>query len=174
MTLDSGRLEQLSNGDISLEQAETILQKLGLTKGSGSSWNIPSFRLDLSRHVDLVEEIVRVHGFENIRSRHTGAFVEASDVDSSYDFQMQVKRQLAAQGLYEIQGMKLIAEDANDDLVAQLQDALPLRPLAQGDLIRVSLPLSEDHAILRPSLVPSLVATAALEPQAGSQITSFL
>ena len=35
--------------------------------------------------------------------------------------------------------------------IAQVKDALPLRPLQEGDLIRVSLPLSEDHSVLRPA-----------------------
>ena len=56
--------------------------------------------------------------------------------------------------LYECQTIKLIADH-------QLTDALPLRPLQDGDVIRVKLPLSEDHAVMRPSLVPGLVASAA-------------
>ncbi len=171
--LDVAKLDQLTGGDITLEQAEDILTKLGLNKLEGNTWDIPSFRLDLPRHIDLVEEIVRVFGLDNITSRFGGAFVEESDVDKTYDYQMSVKRQLAAQGFYEIQGMKLIADSANDDNVAQFRDALPLRPLIEGDTIRVSLPLSEDHAIMRPSLVPSLVATAARNIRQGAKSLRF-
>ena len=42
-----------------------------------------------------------------------------------------------------------------------MPDALPLRPLQDGDVIRVKSPLSEDHAVMRPSMVPGLVDSAA-------------
>ena len=67
---------------------------------------------------------------------------------------MVLRRRLAALGVYECQTIKLIADH-------QLTDALPLRPLQDGDVIRVKLPLSEDHAVMRPSIVPGLVASAA-------------
>ena len=51
-----------------------------------------------------------------------------------------LKKQLAALGFHEAQTMKLIA-------AGQVRDALPLRPLRDGDVIRVSLPLSEDHSV---------------------------
>jgi phenylalanyl-tRNA synthetase beta chain len=66
---------------------------------------------------------------------------------------MILRSRLAAIGLYECQTIKLIAE-------SQLIDILPLRPLQEGDLIRVKSPLSEDHAIMRPSVVPGLVSSA--------------
>lgn len=79
---------------------------------------------------------------------------------------MNLRRSLAALGFYEAQTIKLIAEK-------QLPDALPLRPLQTGDLVKVSLPLSEDHAVLRPSLVPGLVATAERNVRQGLKSLRF-
>ena len=67
---------------------------------------------------------------------------------------MVLRRRLAALGLHECQTIKLISD-------AQVADVLPLRPLQDGDIIRVKLPLSEDHAVMRPSIVPGLIASAA-------------
>ena len=141
-------------GSIALADAEEILTRLGLTKLADGTWDVPSFRADLQRHIDLVEEIARVHGLANVPSRFLGTFVPASPVDAAYDADMVLRRRLAALGLHECQTIKLIAD-------AQLADALPLRPLQDGDVIRVKLPLSEDHAVMRPSIVPGLVASAA-------------
>lgn len=69
---------------------------------------------------------------------------------------MGLRRKLAALGFYETQTIKLIASEAADGTIAQVKDALPLRPLQDGDLIRVSLPLSEDHSVLRPAHTPGL------------------
>jgi phenylalanyl-tRNA synthetase beta chain len=154
VALDTGKLDQLMGGSISLAEAGEILTRLGLEKLADGTWNVPSFRADLQRHIDLVEEIARVHGLANVPSRFLGSFVPSSPIDSAYDADMALRRRLAALGLYECQTIKLIADP-------QLADALPLRPLQDGDIIRVKLPLSEDHAVMRPSIVPGLVASAA-------------
>lgn len=152
--LDAGRLDQLMGGSIALADAEEILTRLGLTKLGGGAWDVPTFRADLQRHIDLVEEIARVHGLANVPPRFLGSFVPASAVDAAYDADMVLRRRLAALGLFECQTIKLISD-------AQLVDVLALRPLQDGDVIRVKLPLSEDHAVMRPSIVPGLVASAA-------------
>lgn len=153
VALDLDRLHHLLGNSISTEAAEEILTRLGLTKLASGEWEIPSFRGDLTRHIDLAEEITRVHGLANVPSRLLGTFAPTSDVDAAYDADMILRRRLAALGLYECQTIKLISE-------TQLTDILPLRPMQDGDLIRVKSPLSEDHAIMRPSIVPGLVASA--------------
>jgi phenylalanyl-tRNA synthetase beta chain len=154
VTLDAKKLDQLMGGSIPLADAEEILTRLGLTKLTDGTWDVPSFRADLQRHIDLVEEIARVHGLANVPSRFKGTFVPASPVDAAYDADMVLRRRLAALGLHECQTIKLISD-------AQVSDILPLRPIQDGDVIRVKLPLSEDHAVMRPSIVPGLIASAA-------------
>ncbi|MGJ8676507.1 MAG: phenylalanine--tRNA ligase subunit beta [Akkermansiaceae bacterium] len=173
VALDTVRLDQLMGGCISIEDAEGILTRLGLEKLSDNLWSIPSYRLDLHRHIDLVEEIARVHGLDQVPSRFTGTFVQQSAVDASYDYQMNLRRKLAALGFYETQTIKLIAESSIEATVPQLENALPIRPLQEGDLIRIALPLSEDHTIMRPSLTPGLVATAARNIRQGAKSLRF-
>ena len=55
----------------------------------------------------------------------------------------------------------------------QLRDCLPLRPIQDGDLIKVTRPISEDHAILRPSLTPGLIATAENNLRQGAKTLRF-
>jgi phenylalanyl-tRNA synthetase beta chain len=153
VTLDLEKLHHLLGNSITAEAAEEILTRLGLSKLQDGKWSIPSFRQDLTRHIDLAEEITRVHGLANVPSRLQGTFVATSDTDAAYDADMVLRHRLAALGLYECQTIKLISEP-------QLKDILPLRPLQDGDIIRVKFPLSEDHAIMRPSVVPGLVASA--------------
>lgn len=153
VSLDLDKLHHLLGNSISTEAAEEILNRLGLTKQADGTWIIPSFRQDLTRHIDLAEEITRVHGLANVPSRFRATLVPTSDVDTAYDADMILRRRLASLGLFECQTIKLISE-------SQLSDILPLRPLQEGDLIRVKSPLSEDHAIMRPSIIPGLVASA--------------
>jgi len=171
--LDPSKLKQLMGASVTLEGAEDILTRLGLEKRAGNRWSVPSYRLDLHRHIDLVEEIARVHGLDNVPSRFQASFAQESDVDLTYDYQMSLRSTLAAVGFYETQTIKLIAESSTDLTVAQMDTALPLRPLQDGDVIRVALPLSEDHAVMRPSLTPGLVASAARNIRQGAKSLRF-
>ena len=153
-------------GAIPLEAAEEALGRLGLVKQQDNEWLIPSYRQDLQRHVDLVEEIVRVQGLEAIPSRNLSIAVPSGKEDARYDLELDLKKQLAALGFFEANCIKLISE-------SQLRDALPLRPLQEGDLIKVRLPLSEDHCMMRPSLSPALLSTASRNVRQGARQIRF-
>jgi len=164
--LDVDRMNQLMDNSISQEDADGILTRLGITKESGNTWTIPSWRGDLERSADLVEEIARVFGLDKIPSRTGGTAVDESSHDRDYDRLMTLKQKLVALGFFEAQTIKLIAE-------SQLSDCLPLRPLIDGDVIKVARPLSEDHAVLRPSLTPGLLRTAENNLRQGAKSLRF-
>jgi phenylalanyl-tRNA synthetase beta chain len=164
--LDVERMLQLMDHSISLDEASAILTRLGLKSEDQKTWHIPSWRADLERSADLVEEIARVHGLEQVPSRTGGTAVDASLIDESYDRLLDLKKRLVALGFFEAQTIKLIAEN-------QIRDCLPLRPLQEGDLVKVSRPLSEDHAILRPALTPGLVAVAENNLRQGAKTLRF-
>ncbi len=164
--LDPARLQQLVGGAIAPGAAADTLRRLGLTDKGGGHWLVPSHRLDLQRHIDLAEEVVRVAGLDAIPSRNLATADPPSPVDFQYDLELDLKNQLAALGFHEAQTIKLISG-------AQVRDALPLKPLHDGDLIRVSLPLSEDHSVMRPSLAPGLLAAAARNARHGANPVRF-
>ncbi|MDA7886958.1 phenylalanine--tRNA ligase subunit beta [bacterium] len=164
--LNVDRMLQLMDNSISLEDAGAILTRLGLSSSDLKTWEIPSWRGDLERSADLVEEIARTHGLENVPSRTGGTAVDESKIDHDYDRLLDLKKSLVALGFYETQTIKLIAEN-------QLRDCLPLRPLQEGDLVKVARPLSEDHAILRPALTPGLLATAENNLRQGAKTLRF-
>jgi phenylalanyl-tRNA synthetase beta chain len=166
VTLDLVRLDQLTGASIGHDEAATILTRLGLTELGDNRWEVPAFRADLQRHIDLVEEIVRVKGLDAVPSRFSATFVPSSPVDSAYDADMRLRERLVGLGLHECQTIKLISD-------AQVADALPLKPLLPGDAIRVSLPLSEDHAVMRPSILPGLLASAARNVRQGAKALRF-
>lgn len=116
---------------------------------------------------------MRVFGLDGIPSRFRGPFVAESAVDLAYNFQMGLRRKLAALGFYETQTIKLIASESADGAIAQVKDALPVRPLQEGDIIRVALPLSEDHSVLRPAHTPGLIAAAVRNSNQGASVLRF-
>lgn len=175
VSLPWSALDQISGGSIPHEEGARILSALGMVQvpESPEDWMIPPHRLDLTRTCDLLEEIVRVFGLDGIPARFCGPFVKESAVDLAYDFQMSLRRKLAAVGFYETQTIKLIASEATDGAIAQVKDALPIRPLLDGDIIRVALPLSEDHSVMRPAHTPGLIAAAVRNSNQGASVLRF-
>lgn len=72
-----------------------------------------------------------------------------------------------------MQTFKLIAAESIDPAIASVENALPIKPLMDGDIIRVSLPISEDHSTLRPSLSPGLISVAARNINQGLEVLRF-
>ncbi len=149
--LDPAHCRKLIGCPIPTSRIDSILRKLGLRK-SGKTWQIPSYRLDLRRPVDLIEEIARVHGLDEVPSQTHSLLVPPSKADHAYDAQWKIRRQLVHLGFLECQTIKLIGEKQLDDDLAG-----PRRGLS---LLAVKNPMTDTHSWLRPSLVPSLLRVA--------------
>lgn len=163
VTLDEVRAHKLLGiSELKTEEAHGILAKLGLIKKSGdaatSTWTIPSYRLDLLRSVDLVEEIARVIGLDRVPAKFTAAFAQGDGTDKIYDHSMQLRQALANRGFNEAQTLRLIATGQTNDALGN----------PTGGLAALKNPLSEDHTTLRPSIVPGLLASAALNVRQGA------
>lgn len=151
------------------DEAHGILEKLGLEKRGASHrlsrWRIPSYRLDLQRSVDLVEEIARVIGLDRVPSRCSAVFGSGDASDRQYDQAMQLRQALAHRGFNEAQTLRLVSQ-------AQLRDSLGATDAA-ASAVPVKNPLSEDHTVLRPSLIPGMLATVAVNVRQGASRLRF-
>src|SRR6266446_1628823 len=137
---------------------DEILTRFGLRKTAGKSksatWKIPSYRRDLQRDVDLIEEVLRAYGIDKIPGRTRGRFVDVSDADRSHDLEtLFLRNRLAACGLSEVRTSKLISRSAS-----ALSEAMELRN-----------PLSEDHVALRPNLISGLLDVLERNIRAGAE-----
>ena len=172
--LDWKELDVMTNASIPHLEAARILRQLGLREIDGKgTWDCPPWRLDLKRSCDLLEEVVRVYGIDNIPATNTSIYVEESAHDRAGDYRMALSRKLAGAGFWEAQTFKLIAAESIDPTIASVEHALPIKPLMEGDIIRVSLPISEDHSTLRPSLAPGLISVAARNMNQGLEVLRF-
>jgi phenylalanyl-tRNA synthetase beta chain len=150
-------LDQLLGIHMEPATADAILTRFGLTKSDSAShprWKIPSYRRDLQREVDLIEEIIRAHGIERIPSADRSRFTPLSEADRNFDFETKLRRDLSALGLTEARTSSLIARSE----VAKANGALELRN-----------PLSEDHVALRTSLIAGLLGAVARNIRAGAE-----
>ncbi len=116
---------------------------------------LPSWRLDLQREIDLIEEIARVHGYDRFRSTlpaFTGIVREAPSAPAV----RAVRSTLLAGGWTESIGSTFCSEAD-----AHLFAAQP------GAGARIENPLSEEAGFLRPSLLPGLVGALTRNANRG-------
>ncbi len=116
---------------------------------------LPSWRLDLQREIDLIEEIARVHGYNRFRSTlpaFTGIVREAPSAAAV----RSVRATLLAAGWTETIGSTFCSE----------AEALLFAP-QRGSGARIENPLSEEAGFLRPSLLPGLLAALARNGNRG-------
>src|SRR5437764_3073636 len=150
-------VDQLLGIHIEPATAEAILTRFGLTEVDSASrprLNSPSYRRDLQREVDLIEEIIRAHGVEKVPSADRSRFTPLSEADRNFDFETELRRDLIANGLTEARTSSLIARSE----VPKANGAIELRN-----------PLSEDHVALRTSLIAGLLGAVARNIRAGAE-----
>jgi len=137
---------------------DEILTHFGLRKTAGTNksatWKIPSYRRDLQRDVDLIEEVLRGYGIDKIPGRTRGRFMPTSAADRSHDIEtLFLRDRLTGSGLSEVRTSKLISRSAS-----ALSEAMELRN-----------PLSEDHVALRPNLISGLLDVLERNIRAGAE-----
>lgn len=130
------------------EQQTKFLTSLGLgqspiANGQSATFSIPTFRVDLKREVDLIEEIARLHGVDKIPSTAPRGAVGAHPFDAVYDEIAAVRRLLTGLGLNEAQGQTLVSR-------------VECRG-SSAEIVALANPLSADMDVLRPSLLPGLI-----------------
>jgi len=140
------------------EEMEILLHQLGLKAASRKpspvddeitatkplKFRIPTFRVDLKREVDLIEEIARLYGVDKIPATTPRGAIGDNEYDRVHDELAEARQILLGLGLSEAQGQTLISDDA-----AKLA--------ASSGIVGLSNPLSSDMNVLRPSLVPGLL-----------------
>lgn len=138
---------------ISAAEAETILTGLGCTlkKSSANAYEVtlPSWRLDLEREVDLLEEIARVYGynrFQNTLPAFAGSVIELPWAEK----ESTLRGKLLGLGWNEAISSTFCAAADAALFAREPSSAVPL-----GN------PLSEEAGMLRPSLLPGMLAMLA-------------
>lgn len=129
------------------------LEGIGLeVSGDGDELTVkaPSFRVDLTREVDLFEEVARLVGYDQVPVTLPPARAEAEPAEPSRPLRAEVRTVLEGLGLYEIITYSFISEDFCDKLGLPDDDERRLT-------VRIVNPLSEDQTLMRTTLAPGLL-----------------
>ncbi len=151
------RSNELLGIEVAPDRVDKILHDFGLTKAgstkNGATWNIPSYRPDLCREVDLIEEVIRAHGVDKVPVADRSRFTPLSKADRTANFENELRQRLVSLGIFEARTSSLIPRHA----IAAEKGAVELRN-----------PLSEDHVALRPTLVRGLLEVLARNLNMGA------
>ncbi len=138
------QIEFLQRLGLEVETAPGIAPSTGVRMPHTTVFRIPSFRVDLKREIDLIEEVARLYGVDKIPATAPRGAVGSNAYDAVHDQLAEARRILTGLGLFEAQGQTLISEAAG-------------RLMTGESLVPLSNPLSSDMNVLRPSLLPGLL-----------------
>jgi phenylalanyl-tRNA synthetase beta chain len=134
-------------GQLGLKAVGRKARPVGTEAGAPEpvTFQIPTWRVDLKRETDLIEEIERLHGLEKVPATPPRGAIGTNAFDSIHDQLAEARRILTGLGLNEAQGQTLIS------------DAAARLTTTAETLVMLANPLSSDMNALRPSLLPGLL-----------------
>ncbi len=155
VTLRPRRVTQVLGSEVAAEEIGAILSRLGCrleSSAAGLAVHVPSFRADLEREIDLIEEIARIHGLDQIPSTLPSRRVGRGGLNRLQTVRRRVEDLLAGAGLAQA-----ITYSFGDD---KWPDRLRL---ASDDerrrAVTIANPLSMEQSRMRRLLLPGLLET---------------
>ena len=146
------RVKELAGVGVSRDEIQRILAVLGFEiSGDGDTWQvaIPSWRGDIVHEACLVEEVIRINGYDNVPVTPKPALNE------SQKRRAVARRTLAARGLTEAVTYSFMG-DKEAALFADVPDA-----------IRIANPISSELSVMRPSALANLIQAAGRNAARG-------
>ncbi|MGL9759100.1 MAG: phenylalanine--tRNA ligase subunit beta [Wolbachia sp.] len=137
-------------GSVSVSPDETfdILTKLGFSidKKTEGNWNVqvPSWRLDVTIPADLVEEVVRIHGYDKIKEEPL-----AGNVMVETDTQDDLCTSMTSRGFHEVITWSFMSESIAEKFGYS------------DKLLTIDNPFNNNFNIMRPSIIPNLLQVTA-------------
>jgi phenylalanyl-tRNA synthetase beta chain len=113
----------------------------------------PTFRVDLPREIDLIEEVARLHGFQRIPVTLPSGRVSAAKKTKMQGAADRARNLLVSMGFWEVINYSFISPKMLQDLKIPPQDK-------RSRVLRIHNPLNEDQAVMRTTLIPGLLQVA--------------
>ncbi|MGA9495386.1 MAG: phenylalanine--tRNA ligase subunit beta, partial [Terriglobales bacterium] len=156
--LDPRQVRRILGEELSTLEISRILTRLGFTMLPGSEdaylVHIPSWRLDIEREIDLIEELARLHGYDKFPNTLPAYSGEVRDLPDAHK-DARMRSSLLALGYNEAISLTFISKE----------DAKRFSTAPELDLAN---PLSDEASVMRTSLVPSMLNMLAYNLNRGS------
>lgn len=140
------RINQILGTKLSETEIEEILHRLGIQAKNGKA-AVPPYRTDLNEEIDLVEEVARVYGYNNIEKGIPYCSTSTIPNDPIFLFEKEMRTRLTQAGLTEFLTCDLISP-----ALAEIA-----KEIAPFGLLKSIYSKSEEFSVLRTSLLPGLL-----------------
>lgn len=154
-------IRSLLGADLNLDKATRILKRLGciVVPGEGKLIVVPPhFRQDITITEDVIEEIARINGYDNLpMSLPQVPAVNIPALAQSESFNFQLAEQMSAQGFNELVTFSLVGGAALS------------KARYEGEFIRLQNPMSAEQEQMRPTLLPAFLTVAATNINSGQK-----
>ena len=159
LSFDTRLTRRLGGVSVDPRRQRDILESLGFGVSDGWEVTIPPRRHDIEGAADLVEEVVRIHGLDEVESvplpRRAGVALPIASIEQQCE--RRIRRAAAAAGLHEAITWSFLPPVQAE--VFASDDGTPWV---------LENPISEDMKVMRPSLLPGLVAAAKRNADRGA------
>lgn len=155
ITLSLEKLNRYLGTELSLLEVKTIFSRLHFPSGDAGQGlvdvQVPSRRGDITLDVDLIEEVARLYGYDNIPTTAIEGPTTPGSLTEAQAIRRSLRRLLTHSGFQEVLGYSFIHP----------QQAEVFTSLSEGGkAVKLAMPMSEDRSVLRTSLLPQLLDIA--------------
>lgn len=145
--LNTQKVNRTLGTNLTYYPIKNLLQKIDikfLKRNKIGLWfEVPTFRPDLERDIDLIEEIARLYGYDNIEIKMRSPIL-FSEQANSRDFEDEIKNYFLGRGYDEIITNSLLSKE--------------LASLSKDEYVEILNPISRDMATMRTSMLPSILS----------------
>lgn len=148
ITLD--KINKVLGLSLTVDEVQKCFQKLAFSceeKEGIFTVMVPTRRLDVNEQCDLIEEVGRIHGYENLKGTLPILPIKRGGYSPKRQFIDAVRRRLMALGMNQVRTYSLVSEEEST--------LFPFRPY---QTVSILAPLTEERKVLRTSLIPSHLA----------------
>lgn len=158
VTLRVQRANQLLGTNISSEEIQDIFSRLGFEFNLNEAGDIvvavPDYRNDIEMEVDLIEEVARLYGYDNIETSLPRGEVTRGSKKFHQRMEDLVKQNFTGSGLTEVITYSFISPKAFDKCMISQDSQL-------RQVVKVYNPLSEEQSVMRTSIISNLLEVTA-------------
>ncbi|GIP38804.1 phenylalanine--tRNA ligase beta subunit [Paenibacillus sp. J31TS4] len=155
ISLTLERINGYLGTDLTASEVLEIVKRLHLDVEQGADdallVRVPARRGDMTRDVDLMEEVARLYGYDNIPTTLMSGVTTPGSLTREQQVRRAVRQLLTQSGLHEVISYSFVPEAQRERFRGRYADARP---------IRLAMPMSEERSTLRTSLVPNLLEIA--------------
>lgn len=153
VSLSLERLNRFLGTKIDEKEISRLMEALGLThletKAGEMTFLVPTYRVDITREIDLIEEIARLHGYENIPTTLPSVVMKTQRSSSGEKVKQRFKSILVSRGYFEV-------------INYSFDDPEVLTLFEKHDTLNILNPLTTESSAMRTSLLPGLIRNAVL------------